>query len=159
METDSDVAAARREFLKKCGKFMIVTPPAVSLMLSAAGSNFAVAGSGFVSISHHGPSGYGGGGGGGGFTDSPGSGGGGGGRSEFAGGGGGGDTVACNSSDEYSPSYGRKNDESMRCRIEATRHPKRKVQSALRAQAVKKTKGAVGLSEAGKVPQTSMLTQ
>jgi hypothetical protein len=29
-------AEARRDFLKRCGKYAIVTPPAVSLMLSAA---------------------------------------------------------------------------------------------------------------------------
>ena len=37
---------ARRDFLKKCGKFAVVTPPAMALLLSAARSNYATAASG-----------------------------------------------------------------------------------------------------------------
>lgn len=41
-----DVSQARRQFLAKCGKFAVVTPPVVTLMLSAAHNNYAVAASG-----------------------------------------------------------------------------------------------------------------
>ena len=37
---------ARRKFLKDCGKFAIVTPPAISLLLAASNQNFAVTASG-----------------------------------------------------------------------------------------------------------------
>lgn len=37
----------RREFLARCGKYAIVTPPAVTLMLAASSSEPAIAGSGF----------------------------------------------------------------------------------------------------------------
>jgi hypothetical protein len=37
---------ARREFLAKCGRLAVVTPPAVTLMLAASQRNFAVAQSG-----------------------------------------------------------------------------------------------------------------
>lgn len=59
---------ARRRFLASCGKFAALTPPAVTLMLSAADAKYAVAGSG-----HHwhhgrrGNNGYGNGG----FDGSP----------------------------------------------------------------------------------------
>ncbi len=33
---DPDDAKARREFLKKCGRFAAVTPPAMSLLLSVS---------------------------------------------------------------------------------------------------------------------------
>lgn len=62
MRSDSDTANARREFLKKCGKFAIVTPPAVTLLLSSARNNYAVAGSGFHTFSTHGNNGFGNGG-------------------------------------------------------------------------------------------------
>ena len=39
-------ASARREFLAKCGRLAVVTPPAVTLMLAASQRNFAVAQSG-----------------------------------------------------------------------------------------------------------------
>ena len=32
----ADPVAERREFLKRCGRFAVVTPPAVTLLLSAA---------------------------------------------------------------------------------------------------------------------------
>lgn len=37
---------ARRKFLASCGKFAALTPPAVTLLLSAADANYAVAFSG-----------------------------------------------------------------------------------------------------------------
>lgn len=43
----------RREFLAKCGKYAIVTPPAISLMLTATQANATRAGSGFDG-GHHG---------------------------------------------------------------------------------------------------------
>lgn len=46
MHGELDTVKARREFLKKCGKFAVVTPPAVALMLSAQGSRYAAAASG-----------------------------------------------------------------------------------------------------------------
>lgn len=36
-------AADRRQFLQKCGRYAAATPPAVALMLSAAGTGRAVA--------------------------------------------------------------------------------------------------------------------
>ncbi len=46
-EGSEDVkVAARRRFLANCGKFAVVTPPVVSLMLSAADRSYANAGSG-----------------------------------------------------------------------------------------------------------------
>ena len=44
---EASTDAARRAFLAKCGKLAVITPPAVTLMLSAASRNYAVAGSGF----------------------------------------------------------------------------------------------------------------
>jgi hypothetical protein len=41
-----DVSEARRRFLARCGKFAVVTPPTVGLLLSAAKQNYAVASSG-----------------------------------------------------------------------------------------------------------------
>ena len=37
---------SRRRFLKTCGKFAVITPPVVSLMLSSADKAYAGAGSG-----------------------------------------------------------------------------------------------------------------
>jgi len=56
---ENDVTRARRQFLARCGKFAVATPPAISLLLAASRSNYAVASSG------------GGGGGGGGTGGSP----------------------------------------------------------------------------------------
>jgi hypothetical protein len=36
----------RRRFLKTCGRFAIVTPPTITLLLASGQQNFAVAGSG-----------------------------------------------------------------------------------------------------------------
>jgi hypothetical protein len=41
-----DAIAARRRFLASCGKYAAVTAPAVTLMLSNANRNYAVASSG-----------------------------------------------------------------------------------------------------------------
>ena len=43
---DDSQLESRRKFLAKCGKFAIVTPPAITLMLAASRQNFAVAASG-----------------------------------------------------------------------------------------------------------------
>lgn len=45
-QRDDALLAARRKFLKSCGKFAVVTPPAVTLMLSAASHGYASALSG-----------------------------------------------------------------------------------------------------------------
>jgi hypothetical protein len=42
----NDTDVARRNFLKSCGKFAVVTPPAISLLLSTSLSSPAVAASG-----------------------------------------------------------------------------------------------------------------
>lgn len=42
----ADGAADRREFLAKCGRFAIVTPPAVTLLLSTSLTSDAIAKSG-----------------------------------------------------------------------------------------------------------------
>lgn len=43
---EDEKVGARREFLARCGKFAVVTPPTVGLLLSAANRNYAVASSG-----------------------------------------------------------------------------------------------------------------
>lgn len=49
-DTDTDLAkrqeAARRDFLKRCGKLAVITPPAISLLLSTSLHTPAVALSG-----------------------------------------------------------------------------------------------------------------
>lgn len=65
---EENVVAARRRFLANCGKFAVVTPPVVSLMLSASQRSYA------TPVSGHGNNGIGNGGGDGvpgnsGFTD------------------------------------------------------------------------------------------
>ncbi|QQO12631.1 hypothetical protein JJB99_24630 [Bradyrhizobium diazoefficiens] len=50
----------RREFLKSCGKFAVVTPPAMTLLLSTSLSSTAIARSGSQVV--HGNNGYGNGG-------------------------------------------------------------------------------------------------
>jgi hypothetical protein len=51
----------RREFLKSCGKFAAVTPPAMTLLLSTSLTSTAIASSGGHTV--HGNNGYGNGGG------------------------------------------------------------------------------------------------
>lgn len=47
MDRDQDaLSEARRKFLKSCGKFAVITPPAVTLMLSAASRSYAATHSG-----------------------------------------------------------------------------------------------------------------
>lgn len=58
---ENDVTRARRQFLARCGKFAVATPPAISLLLAASRANYAVASSG----GGGGGGGSGGGGGGG----------------------------------------------------------------------------------------------
>ena len=49
---DTDQAnEARRRFLKTCGKFAVVTPPVVSLMLSSSDKAFATVKSGYTAPS------------------------------------------------------------------------------------------------------------
>jgi hypothetical protein len=57
-KTESDVVKARRDFLATCGKFAVVTPPAITLLLATTGRSYAQFGSGT------GPGGEGGTGGG-----------------------------------------------------------------------------------------------
>ncbi len=45
---ENDVMGARRQFLARCGKFAVATPPAISLLLAASRANYAVASSGGV---------------------------------------------------------------------------------------------------------------
>lgn len=42
---DEKIVVARRRFLANCGKFAVVTPPVVSLMLATSQRNYAVASS------------------------------------------------------------------------------------------------------------------
>lgn len=44
-EVESQLRDARRKFLMSCGKFAVVTPSAVTLLLSASTQNYATAGS------------------------------------------------------------------------------------------------------------------
>ena len=46
MDHKPDQVEARRLFLARCGKFALVTPPAMALLLSSTKQNYAVAGSG-----------------------------------------------------------------------------------------------------------------
>ncbi|MCW3797117.1 hypothetical protein OMW55_04760 [Sphingomonas sp. BN140010] len=45
VEPEAGQADGRREFLKKCGKFAVITPPAVSFLLSTSLSSKAIAAS------------------------------------------------------------------------------------------------------------------
>lgn len=44
--TEAELIAARRRFLASCGKFAVVTPPVISLLLAASKQNYAAAASG-----------------------------------------------------------------------------------------------------------------
>ena len=101
------LTASRRKFLAQCGKFAIVTPPAITLMLAASSQNFAVAASGGASSggagggTTAGSGGGAGGGAGGSFSGGSGGGGGGGGGAEaqfasFSNGAGGGSPLVVN---------------------------------------------------------------
>lgn len=54
-EDHAEAAAmtARRDFLAKCGRLAVITPPAVTLLLSATSRNYAVAHSGFGEPGKH----------------------------------------------------------------------------------------------------------
>jgi len=43
---ESDMLEARRRFLVKCGKFAVITPPAMTVLLASTAQNYAVASSG-----------------------------------------------------------------------------------------------------------------
>ena len=43
---EAGLIAARRRFLATCGKFAVVTPPAITLLLSASPQSYAAAASG-----------------------------------------------------------------------------------------------------------------
>lgn len=58
--TDTD--EARRRFLATCGKFAVVTPPTMAVLLSSTAQNYAVAGSGNAGVSLRGNNGWGNGG-------------------------------------------------------------------------------------------------
>lgn len=57
-----DTLQARRRFLATCGKFAVVTPPAMTVLLSSTAQNYAVAGSGNAGLSLRGNNGWGNGG-------------------------------------------------------------------------------------------------
>jgi hypothetical protein len=46
-----ELIADRRRFLLSCGRFALVTPPTMTLLLASSGQNFAVAGSGSAGAS------------------------------------------------------------------------------------------------------------
>ena len=46
MDQKSNQVEARRRFLAACGKFVLITPPAMTVLLSSTTQNYAVAGSG-----------------------------------------------------------------------------------------------------------------
>ncbi len=58
----SNTNEARRQFLARCGKFAVITPPLVGLMLSATRSNYALAASGLGGFIQENGSGNGNGG-------------------------------------------------------------------------------------------------
>jgi hypothetical protein len=53
---------ARRRFLAKCGKFAVITPPAMTVLLSSTAQNYAVAASGVSRSFSQGNNGWGNGG-------------------------------------------------------------------------------------------------
>ena len=62
-DSDSEMLEARRRFLATCGKFAIITPPAMTVLLSSTAQNYAVAASGNGGASLSGNNGFGNGGG------------------------------------------------------------------------------------------------
>jgi hypothetical protein len=60
----SDMLEARRQFLAKCGKFAVITPPVMTVLLTSTAQNYAVAASGNGSTRfNNGNNGFGNGGG------------------------------------------------------------------------------------------------
>ena len=58
----SEKAESRRRFLATCGKFAVITPPAMTVLLSSTAQNYAVARSGHSGHSLRGNNGFGNGG-------------------------------------------------------------------------------------------------
>jgi hypothetical protein len=50
---EAAATTARREFLARCGRLAVITPPAVTLLLSATSRNYAVAHSGYGDPGKH----------------------------------------------------------------------------------------------------------
>jgi hypothetical protein len=65
MRRSDEQVEARRRFLASCGKFALITPPAMTVLLSSTAQNYAVAGSGGGggSLPKQGNNGWGNGGG------------------------------------------------------------------------------------------------
>lgn len=62
LHKESEKVEARRRFLATCGKFAVITPPAMTVLLSSTAQNYAVARSGQSGHSSHGNNGWGNGG-------------------------------------------------------------------------------------------------
>jgi hypothetical protein len=61
---EQEMVDARRRFLATCGRFAVITPPAMTVLLSSTAQNYAVAASGNRGVSpSHGNNGFGNGGG------------------------------------------------------------------------------------------------
>ena len=61
---EEQLVDARRRFLATCGKFAVITPPAMTVLLSSTAQNYAVAASGARGVSlSRGNNGFGNGGG------------------------------------------------------------------------------------------------
>jgi hypothetical protein len=61
---EDEMVDARRRFLATCGKFAVITPPAMTVLLSSTAQNYAVAASGRGGVSlSRGNNGFGNGGG------------------------------------------------------------------------------------------------
>lgn len=56
-QTIDDAVADRRKFLAVCGRFSVVTPPAITLLLSTSLTSQAIAGSGRGEMGDHGDQG------------------------------------------------------------------------------------------------------
>jgi hypothetical protein len=50
LSSDAGVEEERREFLKRCGRFAVVTPPAITMMLSVAAKPAHARSSGFPGV-------------------------------------------------------------------------------------------------------------
>lgn len=62
-DSNQEMLEARRRFLATCGKFAVITPPAMTVLLSSTAQNYAVAASGNAGASLSGNNGFGNGGG------------------------------------------------------------------------------------------------
>lgn len=60
--SETESLSARRRFLAACGKFAVITPPAITVLLSSTAQNYAVAASGNAGRSLSGNNGWGNGG-------------------------------------------------------------------------------------------------